>query len=207
MSYFWQTNRSWPGGAMIPLLALMVSATTQAAQPGVCSAGETETTVLIVRHAEKTCRRCDELSEAGHDRAKVLPDAVRKIVGELDVVYHSDTKRNRQTVAHVDPKPHIEYARGTDEGKVVAEILEERCGQNVLMAGHSHSAAMVLPLLGVPPAQIDTDNWFPTTLDSGLREVYLDDFDDLFVVKVCGACDSGRRILIHRNYGATTPGK
>jgi len=194
-------------GVVGAVLAVLLGVGGASSAEKVCAEGETETTVLVVRHAEKTCRRCDELSEAGLDRAKILPDAARKIMGEIDVVYHSDTKRNRQTVAHVDPKPHTEYARGSAEGDVVEEILNNRCGQNVLMAGHSHTAAKVLGLLGVPAAQIDTDNWFPTKHDNGMREVYLDDFDDLFVVKVCGPCDSGRRILMLRNYGASTPAK
>lgn len=176
-----------------------------AAATKVCAVGETETTVLIVRHAEKTCRRCDELSDEGLERANVLPEAARNIAGELDAVYHSDTKRNVQTVAHLEPKPHVEYTRNSAESDVAAEILSDRCGQNVLIAGHSTTAPMMLEFLGVPPEQIDTTTWFPIELDGGVREIYLDDFNDIFVVKVCGSCDSGRRILMHRNYGAATP--
>ena len=173
----------------------------------VCAPAETETTVLVVRHAEKTCRRCDELSEAGLARAKALPSAVRTIAGALNAVYHSDTKRTRQTVAHLGPKPHTEYARNNEEGKVAAEILENRCGGNVLVAGHSNSAPVFFDALGVPLAQIDIDAWFPTKLPGDVREIYLKDYDDLFVVKICGPCDQrGRRILMHRNYGAITPG-
>ena len=173
----------------------------------VCAPGESETTVMVVRHAEKTCRSCDELSEAGLARAEALPAAVRTIADKLDAVYHSDTKRTAQTVAHLEPKPPIEYARNQDEGKIVAEILRNHCGGNVLAAGHSTTAPVFLDALDVPSTQIDIDAWFPTKLPSGAREIYLDDYDDLFVVKVCGPCDErGRRILMHRNYGATTPG-
>ena len=173
----------------------------------VCAQGESETTVLFVRHAEKTCRRCDELSEAGLARAEALPAAVRVIAGELDAVYHSDTKRTRQTVAHLDAKPHIEYARNKEESKVAAEILENHCGGNVLAAGHSNTAPLFFDAFGVPATQVDMDTWFPTELPGGVREVYLDDYDDLFVVKICGPCSkSSRRILMHRNYGAITPG-
>lgn len=171
----------------------------------VCAPGESETTVMVVRHAEKTCRSCDELSEAGLARAQSLPAAVRTIADKLDAVYHSDTKRTKQTVAHLDPKPPTEYARNNEEGKIAAEIFENHCGGNVLAAGHSNTAPIFFDALGVPSTQIDIDAWFPTTLPSGAREIYLDDYDDLFVVKICGPCDQrGRRVLIHRNYGATT---
>ena len=173
---------------------------------GICAAGETETTVLVVRHAEKTCRRCDELSEEGLHRARFLPAAVEKVTDRLSAVYHSDTKRTRQTVAHLDPKPHIEYARNNTEGELVAEIFEDRCGQHVLVAGHSNTVPMILELLGVPPAQIDADAWFPETRSDGAREIDHEDYDDLFVVKRCGPCGKdGRSILMHRNYGTTTP--
>ena len=193
--------------ALAALIAVVLGAQAAAAASA-CAAGETETTVLVVRHAEKTCRRCDELSEAGLARATLLPAAVSRIAGGLDAVYHSDTKRTRQTVAHLSPKPHIEYARNRSEPQVVAGILKDRCGQSVLVAGHSNTAPTVVELLGVAPVQVDADSWFPTKLPDGVREIYHEDFDDLFVVKICGPCDdSGRRILMHRNYGATTPSK
>ncbi|MDA1313528.1 MAG: phosphoglycerate mutase family protein [Acidobacteria bacterium] len=172
----------------------------------VCAPGESETTVMVVRHAEKTCRSCDELSEAGLARAQALPAAVRTIADKLDAVYHSDTKRTKQTVAHLDPKPPTEYARNNEEGKIAAEILENHCGGSALAAGHSTTTLLFLKALGVPPGQIDLDSWFPTKLPSGVREIYHEDYDNLFVVKVCGPCDQrGRRILMHRNYGTITP--
>lgn len=194
-------------GACAALVFVIVGASPASGVDRVCAPGESETTVMIVRHAEKTCRRCDELSEAGLARAEALPVAVRTIADKLDAVYHSDAKRTRQTVAHLKPKPPIEYARNKDEPKIAAEILKNHCGGNVLAAGHSTTAPIFLDALGVPSTQIDMDSWFPTKLASGAREIYLDDYDDLFVVKLCGPCDErGRRILMHRNYGATTPG-
>jgi phosphohistidine phosphatase SixA len=175
---------SWALAAPIVIVGAQAAEAARA-----CAAGETETTVLVVRHAEKTCRRCDELSEAGLTRAKLLPATVRPIAGELDAGYHSNTKRTRQTVAHLSPKPHTEYARNRSEREVVAGILKDRCGQSVLVAGHSNTAPQMVPLLGVPPAQIDVDNWFPTKFPDGTREIYHEDFDDLFVVKICGPCE------------------
>ena len=191
--------------AIASLVVAVFAANGASAVEGVCAAGEIETTVLVVRHAEKTCRRCDELSEEGLHRARSLPMAVGKITDRLNAVYHSDTKRTRQTVAHLDPKPHIEYARNSTEGELVAGIFEDRCGQDVLVAGHSNTVPKILELLGVPPAQIDVGAWFPTTKSDGAREIDHEDHDDLFVVKLCGPCGKdGRGILMHRNYGATT---
>lgn len=188
------------------VIGFVMGANSAAGADAVCAPGEKETTVMVVRHAEKTCRRCDELSEAGLARAEALAVVARGIAGDLDAVYHSDTKRTRQTVAHLGATPHIEYARNNEEGKVVAEILENHCGGNALAAGHSTTTLLFLKALGVPPEQIDIDNWFPTELPGGVREIYHEDYDNLFVVKVCGPCDqSGRRILMHRNYGAITP--
>ena len=192
--------------AMAALVVAMFAANGASGAEGICAAGEIETTVLVVRHAEKTCRRCDELSEVGLHRAKSLPAAVQNVTNGLSAVYHSDTKRTRQTVAHLDPKPHIEYARNNTEGELVAEIFEDRCGQDVLVAGHSNTVPKILELLGVPPGQIDADAWFPATRSDGVREIDHEDHDDLFVVKMCGPCGKdGRSILMHRNYGTTTP--
>lgn len=191
--------------AMAALVVAVFAANGSSAAEGICAAGEIETTVLVVRHAEKTCRRCDELSEEGLHRARALPAAVGKITDRLTAVYHSDTKRTRQTVAHLDPKPHIEYARNSTEGDLVAEIFEDRCGQDVLVAGHSNTVPKILEFLGVPPGQIDAGAWFPATRPDGVREIDHKDHDDLFVVKRCGPCgEDGRSILMHRNYGATT---
>ena len=191
--------------AFAMLIVAMFAVNGASAVEGICAAGEIETTVLVVRHAEKTCRRCDELSEEGLHRARFLPSAVGKITDRLSAVYHSDTKRTRQTVAHLDPKPHIEYARNSTEGALVAEIFEDRCGQDVLVAGHSNTVPKILEHLGVPPAQIDVGAWFPTTRSDGVKEIDHEDHDDLFVVKRCGPCGKdGRSILMHRNYGATT---
>lgn len=191
--------------AMAALAFAVFSANGASAAEGVCAAGEIETTVLVVRHAEKTCRRCDELSEEGLHRASSLPVAVGKITERLSAVYHSDTKRTRQTVAHLDPKPHIEYVRNSTEGDLVAGIFEDRCGQDVLVAGHSNTVPKILELLGVPPGQIDAAAWFPATRPDGVREIDHEDHDDLFVVKICGPCGKGgRSILMHRNYGAAT---
>ena len=192
--------------AMAALVVATFAANGASGAEGICAAGETETTVMVVRHAEKTCRRCDELSEEGLHRAKFLPAAVEKVTNQLSAVYHSDTKRTRQTVAHLDPKPHIEYARNNAEGQLVAEIFEDRCGQDVLVAGHSNTVPKILELIGVPPGQIDAEAWFPTRRSDGVREIDHEDHDDLFVVKRCGPCGKdARSILMHRNYGATTP--
>ncbi|HUG81684.1 MAG TPA: phosphoglycerate mutase family protein, partial [Bryobacterales bacterium] len=108
-----ELQRVFRGGAA--LVFVIVGASPAYGADRVCAPGESETTVMIVRHAEKTCRRCDELSEAGLARAEALPVAVRTIADKLDAVYHSDAKRTRQTVAHLEPKPPIEYARSKDE--------------------------------------------------------------------------------------------
>ena len=72
--------------------------------------------------------------------------------------------------------------------------------------GHSNTVPKILELLGVPPGQIDAGAWFPTTRSDGAREIDHEDYDDLFVVKRCGPCGkNGRSILMHRNYGTTTP--
>lgn len=190
---------------ILVLVVAVFAANAASAAEGICASGEIETTVLVVRHAEKTCRRCDELSEEGLHRARSLPVAVGKITDRLSAVYHSDTKRTRQTVAHLDPKPHIEYVRNSTEGELVAGIFEDRCGQDVLVAGHSNTVPKILELLGVPPGQIDAGAWFPVTRPDGVREIDHEDHDDLFVVKRCGPCGKGgRSILMHRNYGATT---
>lgn len=190
---------------ILVLVVAVFAANAASAAEGICASGEIETTVLVVRHAEKTCRRCDELSEEGLHRARSLPVAVGKITDRLTAVYHSDTKRTRQTVAHLDPKPHIEYVRSSTEGELVAGIFEDRCGQDVLVAGHSNTVPKILELLGVPPGQIDAGAWFPATRPDGVREIDHTDHDDLFVVKRCGPCGKdGRSILMHRNYGAAT---
>lgn len=175
--------------AMTLLVALaLLPAASAAHGPASAPAVET-TTVILVRHAEKTAPTTDPpLSEAGRARAEALAHALAD--AGVDAIYTTPYRRTQQTaeplaerlgitprVAGVDPSYGEPLAR---------RLREEHAGETVLAISHSNTVPELIAALGIesPPEIADPQ------------------YDHLFIVTLRG--DAAPELL-HLRYGAPTP--
>ncbi|HEV8658464.1 MAG TPA: phosphoglycerate mutase family protein [Thermoanaerobaculia bacterium] len=145
----------------------------------------TITTIILVRHAEKSGPKGDvPLSAAGVIRAKELA----RVLGSagISAIYTTPFIRVRQSAEplanaiHITPvevKTGDTYARD-----LVNAIMRDHKGQTVLVIGHSNTTVDVLRQLEIanPPAIADSE------------------YDDLFVCTIGGA--TPKMLTLH--YGA-----
>jgi len=138
---------------------------------GAQSSPATNTTIILVRHAEKAAEPVADppLTAAGAARAEALADVVRD--AGIKAIVTTQYQRTRQTVAPTAAKlgiaaeviPAQLSARAT-----VDTIFARHRGQTVLVSGHSNTVPGLVAALGAPqPADI---------CDSG--------YDNIFVVTV-----------------------
>lgn len=134
------------------------------------------TTIYLVRHAEKVSEDRDpELTPAGKRRAAHLAWMLDHV--EFDVVYSSDYKRTRATVAGIARKHGLEIT-SYDPAKNLATTLERLpAGHTVIVSGHSNTIPMALKQLGLP-----------------IKEEILGGYDDLFIVTLGARRAGGDRV-------------
>lgn len=142
---------------------------------------------MIVRHAEKV-GQADSLSTAGVVRAQELA----RVLGSASVraIYHSDTKRTRDTAAPLADALHItpEQYPARDVKPLIERIIREHAGQTILVVGHSNTVPMLVAAAGGPTMTDLADN----------------EFDGLFVVYVSQR-EGGTSTLTRLEYGAPSP--
>jgi broad specificity phosphatase PhoE len=168
---------------LIPALLLVLAAPF-------ALAADAPTTILVVRHAEKTAPKGDPpLSEAGAARAAELA----RTVGQLEVgaLFATQYRRTQDTLAplaaHAGLEVTVARVESVEESarELARRILAEHRGQVVVVAGHSNTVpAIVAALGGDPPAAIADDR-----------------YDDLFVVTV----GSGGVTTLNLKYGSPAP--
>ncbi|SET19119.1 SixA phosphatase family protein [Stigmatella erecta] len=121
-----------------------------------------ETTVWVVRHAEKTSAEAADppLSEQGQARAE---DLARRLRGEgVEAIFVSPTVRTRATaepLARAAGKALLSYP-AKDYAGLRQRIQKEFQGRTVLVVGHSNTVLEILEALGAPrplPALADED--------------------------------------------------
>lgn len=147
-----------------------------------------ETTVILVRHAEKAVVPGDDppLSEAGGKRAAALRHALEK--SGVSAIYATQYRRTQQTVEPLAKALKI-TPKQLDAAKpeaLVAQIRQKHRGGTVLVAGHSNTIPEIIDALGAPHAPDIEDR----------------DYDDLFVVTIP---KGGPVRLLHLQYGAADP--
>lgn len=161
-------------------LALAALLSIGLAQPTIA-----ETTVFVVRHAEKVDASEDpDLDVTGRERARLLRDMLRTI--PIELVYASKYKRSQQTVlptAEAQKVPMTLHA--TDEIPKLANAILAAAADSVdraiLVAGHSNTTVQWLKALGI----------------SSIDELLDHEWDNLFVVTVG---DGGWVRLLHLHY-------
>ena len=138
------------------------------AQPAfVAPAGGATTTVVVVRHAEKSTDdpRDPSLSAAGQERANALT-AVLKDAGVSDI-YVTQYKRTRQTAEPLAQQLGIAIAErpvsatnsATYAHDLAREILTRSAGKSVLVVGHSNTVPDIVAALSgrTIPAMTDAE--------------------------------------------------
>lgn len=138
---------------------------------GAQSAPATNTTIILVRHAEKAAEPAADppLTAAGAARAEALVDVVRD--AGVNAIVSTQYQRTRQTVAPTAAKLGIaaEVIDARVTPRATADTLLARYrGRTVLVAGHSNTVPAIVAALGVsqPPDICDTgyDNIFVVTI-------------------------------------------
>ncbi len=148
----------------LTILTALLAWTVNAAPP---------TTVILVRHAEKTAVENDPpLSAAGEARASRLARTLAS--SGITAIYTTPYARTRETAAPIaealqlapvelDPGPS--YA-----ADLAATIRGEHAGGTVLVVGHSNTTQNVLKALGIGNApkieETEYDNLFIVTLSA-----------------------------------------
>ena len=116
--------------------------------------GRTETTVYIIRHAEKMSEqdRDPDLSERGRARAESLSVQLRD--SGANVIITSNLKRTIQTaqplarLRHI--KPTVVSIEGSVEGHVdrIAKEVRKHQGGTILVVGHNNTVGKIVEKIG-----------------------------------------------------------
>ena len=156
------TNRIW---TLALVLCFAACAAPQSARVAPVTAGAT--TVVVVRHAEKSTDdpRDPSLSAAGQERAVALSDVLKQ-AGVTDI-YVTQYKRTRQTAEllakqagiSILERPITSANSATYARDLTQEILTRSAGRGVLIVGHSNTVPdIVKSLSGVTvPAITDPE--------------------------------------------------
>ena len=135
--------------------------------------GPAVTTVILVRHGEKTGPSGDvPLSEAGIARANELARVVGGV--KVDAIYTTPYERTRKTAAPLATLlglTAIEVDTGKTYAADMAKIIREKhAGDTVVVVGHSNTTRdIILALGGTIPEIADSqyDDLFVVTLVDG----------------------------------------
>ena len=158
-----------------------------------------ETTVLLVRHAEKLLTGGDvDLSEPGGRRAADLVVAVEH--AGISVAIASTYRRTQQTVAPTVAALGLaeeRVLRILEPGDVAREILTNQRGRTILVAGHSNTVPQIVEALGAPSLCP------PFEIDKKYGCMIPDpEYDHLFVVRIPA---DGAVSVVRVRYGDPSP--
>lgn len=106
------------------------------------------TTIILIRHAEKAGNepRDPDLSEAGISRAKRLAELLSDI--QVDELYSTPLRRTRQTVQFIASQRGKETMDYDPRNlKDLADMLRDKPGKTILVAGHSNTTPTLANLL------------------------------------------------------------
>ncbi len=133
-------------------------------------ADQNVTTVLLVRHAEKSKTPADNplLTEEGKQRSENLIHVLGS--AGIKTIYVSQWTRTRLTAEpiakHLGIKP--EQMDAADSKKLADTILAKHSGETVLVVGHSDTVPEIIAALGGPSmpelGEFEFDNLFVVTI-------------------------------------------
>lgn len=176
---------------MIPTGIFLLLAVLATPQPADCNSG----TAIVVRHAEKFMTgdaekdRDAPLSDSGRERAEALAQTLAD--AGIDAVYSSPYQRTRGTAAPLAarlglPVQEVSVAEKDAAARLAAKVMDEACGREALIVGHSNTVPELLLALGV----------------EGSRTIADHQYDNLFLVDWRRG-HPARLLVLH--YGRPTP--
>jgi broad specificity phosphatase PhoE len=166
------------------LLALAIGVLPVAAQ------GTRETTVVLVRHAEKAAAPADDppLTPAGEARARDLWTAIRDAgVSTIITTQFARTRGTAEpTASALGLTPTVVPATSPNHIQNIVAEIRQHPGHTVLVVGHSNTVPLIVEALGAkrPGAICDSR------------------YDDMFVVTIAS---DGRASAVHARYGEASP--
>ena len=147
-------RRTATGVLFIAIATASACAAAAAGDPPVIPDGKTETTVYLIRHAEKASEtdRDPDLSARGRARAESL--AVQLRDSGVNMIITTDLKRTIQTAAplaelrHIRPKIiPIETSVEMHVKRIAGEVRRHQ-GATILVVGHNNTVNRILEQLG-----------------------------------------------------------
>jgi len=137
------------------------------------------TTVIVVRHAEKSTDdpRDPSLSPAGEARAKALSNVLAD--AGVSEIYTTHFKRTRQTAeplarnlgVAITERPITAQNTGTHSADLAREILARGAGKSVLVVGHSNTVPDIVEALSgrtvAPIADSEYDHIYVLVIPAG----------------------------------------
>lgn len=127
----------------------------------------TQTTVLLVRHADRQAS-ADSLTADGTARAQALARVLER--SGISAVYTSEAIRTQQTAAPTASQLGITPVAipAADVGGLVRTIRSNNSGQTLLVVGHSNTVPQIIAQFGGPDVNIgenEFDNLYVLTLN------------------------------------------
>jgi broad specificity phosphatase PhoE len=141
------------------------------------SISQAQSTVFIVRHAEKAISGGDdpELSEAGRARADALATALKD--SGITAIYATEFKRTQNTAAPLAKLLGIKVATHSSKEMLALASELRRQNANALVVGHSNTIPELIRAFGIDsPIKIadnDYDNLFLIVMDEKPRLIRL----------------------------------
>lgn len=169
---------------LFAVLALAIGTLPVAAQ------STQETTVVLVRHAEKAASPADDppLNPAGEARARDLWAALRDAgVSTVVTTQFARTRATAQpTASALGIVPTVVGATSPTHVQDVVTEIRRHPGKTVLVVGHSNTVPAIVEALGAkrPSAICDSR------------------YDDMFIVTIAG---DGKASAVHARYGESSP--
>lgn len=166
----------WPLVLCLAVPLALVSGCASPAEHAAGAPGQTQTTIYLVRHAEKGEGRDPDLTVAGHERALALVEILRH--RSVDYLWSSDYRRTRQTLAPLSKARQVplEIYNASDSQALVAAVMSHGPGLTHVIAGHSNTVPDLLDRLEAWPDAPDPDSARP--------DLEHDEYDRLFLVTV-----------------------
>jgi broad specificity phosphatase PhoE len=147
-------RRTATGTLFIAIAAASACAAAAAGDTPVIPDGKTETTVYLIRHAEKASETDPDPDLSARGRARAESLAVQLRDSGVNMIITSHLKRTIQTAAplaelrHIRPKIiPIESSVETHVRRIVDEIKSHK-GATILVVGHNNTVSKILEQIG-----------------------------------------------------------
>lgn len=137
---------------------LMVSLVIFPVQIATAQDVQTNTTVIVVRHAEKAGNSENpNLTELGEKRAETLAHMLSQ--SGVSAVFSTKALRTMETANNYANTKGIDIENYDSETEVCNKIKSEHAGEKVLVVGHSNTIPRILEACGVKSAPLIGDEY------------------------------------------------